>query len=1097
MLNAQRSGLALTNLQQAQALAQATPDYNDCCGVGDFFLQINFERAVRVYENCTVVPGEALLFYPGGGTSGTATVCVTFPTSSNVSGGFELYDNGDFTTTIQNGDDIQICRDVSYPNLSDDGEDLGFVRSNFYVVPTLDDPIFTPTVETISGSVSAGSLSCSCDTSPISFSFSKDNGRSQFTTPNRSDLSGILDQNCAYCLPPLSSPNSRSDVYLYGGGVNVDVDYTFGASGQNRPFSLTLGSGFDIVIQDGATLDLRNIEISGCKTMWGAITIEDGGELIISPGFSTIGSLMKSKVSDGEHGIIVEDGAKLTVDNTVFTENLIGITTLNDDLSKSPQISVFGSEFNFGEGVVEESIVIEPFLLQPHFGETPRAGIEVFDVEDGFIVDYGLASSGPSKFENLENGIIFENSIGYVSGSIFDWMRSTNNTESGNGILIKQDVWYRARNYVQSNLNHPSGTVSFKNSPRGINAVDPYSLYVRYVDFENVDFGIYSENANFLKVYDNTFDSNLSGVTVLENRAASVRIRDNDFIARKKGEKSNAVRLAYTTGFFSRRAEIKDNNFTLAGAPVGIDATNPLILDVRNNDFGWEANGLKATAILVQGGSSIRARGNFINGANIRGDTLLSVESTGFSFSSSNNVDLQCNRVENIGIGALFQGNNGRSTIRGNILENSGIGLQVGTSLTSGVFDIVGRQVHTGNQWLGTFGDAGAKYLSDQVNVRFSEFLVDNDGPGFIPPSWTPLNSEFITVEPNSPIPFYACPTGLPPNGNFTGDEDYIKKLLAGQFIWSRKLGAAEWMANVRALADFDRGELNESIVPGITNWANSQALANERIAAQRAIAVAEALGPLTVGSDQVVDQTEVVDNTYIEYVNTVLAGYRAEAAGTPVDSSSINEAKGKLAVAQANLTQLLVYPPYDQAQKIATARNQNSGGGYARIHHANETEINDYLLTLVEFGKDSLNQHVSNVLAIANQCPDVGGPAVFSARSLAAILGHDLVYDDSSLCVKKEKEDRKPFTVNLGEIVQIFPNPAKGQFIVSSGTKAIVGINVVDALGRITLHLDFSPKAMLTQHSINTSKLNSGMYLVVLELADGTTVSRKVSIQR
>lgn len=478
-INAQRSSLALSNFQEAQALTQTIPDYNDCCGIGDFFLQVNFERPTRVYQNCTVVPGEALLFYPGDGATGTATVCVTFPTVSSSSGEFELYDSGDFTTVTQSGDFIELCRDISYPVLNDENDDVGFVKSSFYVRPSLEDATFAPIVENISGSVSSNDASCSCDgASAFTFGFSPDFGRSQYTFPSGSNLSDIEDQNCEYCLPPLDNLNSRTNVYIYGGGVNVNVDYSFGLLGQDRRSSLTLGAGVDIVVEEGVTLDLKNVEIPGCSTMWGSITVKDGGELIIGPGSSTLGAEIKSRISDGEHGIIVEDGGKLTVDNTVFSENYVSITTPDDGQFKSPIINVFGSEFNFGEGVVEEEVVVEPFLLQPYFGETPRAGIEIYDVEDGFLVDYGLASTGPSKFENLENGIIFENSIGYVSGTVFDWMRSTNNVESGNGILIKQDIWYRARNYIQSDLTHPSGAVSFKNSPRGINAIDPYSLYM-------------------------------------------------------------------------------------------------------------------------------------------------------------------------------------------------------------------------------------------------------------------------------------------------------------------------------------------------------------------------------------------------------------------------------------------------------------------------------------------------------------------------------------------------------------------------------------------------------------------------------------------
>lgn len=1104
MLSAQQNELALTNLEKAKTLAQTNPDYNNCCEEDDFLLQINFERVTSVYEDCTVVPGEALLFYPTDGSSGTVKVCVSFPTLSQSAGYFEIYDLGDFTEessittnigTSPIGDPIEeiqteICRDVSYPVLNDDDEDLGFVRSKFYFSTSRVNNEITSVVGDIYGSIDATGIDCSCENNPISFGFSRVGSRRQYTFPGLTSNLSTVDSDCGYCFPPVDNLNSRSDVYIYGGGLNVDVDYTYGQSGQSRPYTLTLAPDFKIRVKEGVTLNLTNVEIAGCKDMWDAIIVEDGGELIINPGFSSpFNSLNKSTISDGMRGIVVEDGGKLTVDNTVFSENLVSITTLDDDLTKSPEINVFGSEFNFGEGVVEEELAIQPFLLQPHFGEVPRAGIELFDVEDGFLIDYGLASEGPSKFENLENGILFENSIGYVSGSIFDWMRSTDNVESGNGVLIRQDKSYRSRNYIQSNLDHPNGKVVFRNSERGVNAIDSYNLYVRYAEFENVDYGIYSENVNLLKVYDNTFDSNISGVTALEDRAASIRIRDNDFVARRKIAKSDAIRLAYTTGFFSRRAQIKDNNFTLAGAPVAIDATNPIILEIESNDFAWAEEAPAAVAVSVNGGNKSRVSGNLIDGTNAKG------ASTGFSFTTSNSVDLQCNRVENLEKGIQFNGNNGRSKIWGNIMEDSKVGLQVGSDPASGVFDVVGQQVHTGNQWLGTFNEVGAKYSGDATDARFSEFLVDNDGAGFIPPSWTP--TEFIRPVIGSSVPFYSCPTGLPPSGNLVDDEGHIKKLLAGQYSWTGKLGAAQWIAKIQALKDYDFGVITEGKVPGITNWANSPSLSEERSALSIASAVGEALGSSALDSDLVVDLTESVDQAYLDVAQATVAAQRSATAGTQTNAAALTEAKEKLDTGVGVLLQILEDPVYDATQKLATARNQNNTGNYTAIHLQNETVINDYILTLAESGKAALEQDISTILAIARQCPDFGGLAVFQARSLAAMLGEDAIYNNEDLCGKEAKNESKRLSFSTNGNLQVYPNPTQSELIVSSGEEVISKISLTDVLGRETYNFQAYPKSQVFQHSIDVSDYRSGIYVLTLKLGDGETISRKVSIQK
>lgn len=696
MLNAQESSLALSNLAQAQALSAATPDRNDCCSVNGYSLQINFERNTKVYEDCTVVPVEALMFYPEN-EEGTVKVCVSFPTVSVTSGAFEVYNLGDFTAEeepVAVPGRTEICSDVSFPVLNQDGDDLNFVRSNFFITTFRGNVQNEDRVPNIYGRIEGNDnidVECSCEeededpnddmisSGPFTFSFSKDKGRSQFITSSGRDLS-TLDPFCAYCLPAVGSENTRSDVYIYGQGQGLRIDagagsYSFGQSGQSRPYTLTLGPDFKISIEDGATLDLTAVEIEGCEEMWDAIIVEDGGELIMSPGF-WLGGAVRSKVSGGKRGIVVEQGGKLTVDNTIFTENLVGVTTQNDNTRKSPEINIYGSEFNFGERVVEEEIVIQPFLLNPHFGEKPRAGIELFDVEDGFVIDYGLLLEAPSRFENLEHGIILNESSAVITGTQFSRMRTTEAAGSGSGILVNDSgIISGSRDflYVDGNLDHPSGGVSFEDSKYGVNAFDPYNIRIRNTDFTNLDYGVHADDPYRLKVYDSNFDTWVSGITALRRKPGLTWIRRNDFYARSySAQTGNAIRVAGVTDFFSEWTEVKENNFTLDSIRAGVYVTNQVRLTLLNNNFTWEREPEKAVTVLVEGGVGTRALGNFITS----NDTKL--KATGFDFNTANSVDLNCNRMEELLVGAKFFGNNALSRIRGNIMKDLKTGLQVG-----------------------------------------------------------------------------------------------------------------------------------------------------------------------------------------------------------------------------------------------------------------------------------------------------------------------------------------------------------------------------------------------------------------------------------
>ncbi len=70
--------------------------------------------------------------------------------------------------------------------------------------------------------------------------------------------------------------------------------------------------------------------------------------------------------------------------------------------------------------------------------------------------------------------------------------------------------------------------------------------------------------------------------------------------------------------------------------------------------------------------------------------------------------------------------------------------------------------------------------------------------------------------------------------------------------------------------------------------------------------------------------------------------------------------------------------------------------------------------------------------------------------------------------------------------VVSVYPNPAKGNFIVSSNSE-IEGVRVIDALGRMVYSLNGNPKNV----SITTETLQRGLYIVVVSTKIGTTNQR------
>ncbi|MEM6769423.1 MAG: T9SS type A sorting domain-containing protein, partial [Bacteroidota bacterium] len=97
-------------------------------------------------------------------------------------------------------------------------------------------------------------------------------------------------------------------------------------------------------------------------------------------------------------------------------------------------------------------------------------------------------------------------------------------------------------------------------------------------------------------------------------------------------------------------------------------------------------------------------------------------------------------------------------------------------------------------------------------------------------------------------------------------------------------------------------------------------------------------------------------------------------------------------------------------------------------------------------------------------------------------------------LCEEKSKNLKRPGIQD--QEIMVFPNPAAQQLNISSGEMAMVRLQLLDLLGRIVYLSEFPLKHKVTQQSINVEPLSKGFYSLVLELADGSTVTRKVTIQ-
>ena len=130
----------------------------------------------------------------------------------------------------------------------------------------------------------------------------------------------------------------------------------------------------------------------------------------------------------------------------------------------------------------------------------------------------------------------------------------------------------------------------------------------------------------------------------------------------------------------------------------------------------------------------------------------------------------------------------------------------------------------------------------------------------------------------------------------------------------------------------------------------------------------------------------------------------------------------------------------------------------------------------------------------IANQCPLVGGNAVFRARALYALVDADQEFDDPALClleglITKNVVEKDP------NAVQMLPNPANkmATLVLTTPLETSGWLVFYNSLGAevMTLRIPAEQK----QFTFGTATLAPGMYHYLVRSAESQLGEGKLSI--
>ena len=830
---------------------------------------------------------------------------------------------------------------------------------------------------------------------------------------------------------------------IIDGTFLVDVNLTL-----NHLQPLKFAPGSKIIIQANKTLNIIDCHLIPCADiMWQGIELENNTATL---------NFQNSILESAIEAIVSNNGGVYTITNSNFNRNYKNIVVNRYNGIHTGTIS----STSFTCQISTYSPITT--LYNPHLLERTFIGVDVDRVTDITIGERSLLNS----FDNMNYGIqtfntratIRNNSLSNIVGLAAD-------NNSGSAIIIK-------------------GTNDAYAFGLGINLIGSNNILDKNM-INNAVFGIASEGLS-TNIINNSIDHTIKGIVV---RNTSIGFISPNHINIEDNIVNNTMQFGAVAGVAITE---NNNNFTLvrivrnsitngsiSGATysntIGIFSNTPIggistTKDISNNTITQLWKGISIT----RGGGQSNIENNIITmNTSVRtppadgiGIELLSTSSTVvecnsitgtnrtkdisiFLSTSPNNI-VRCNSTINGLNGLRLLGNCVmHNSIYGNsfsthydyiFLTNSGY---MGSQLQAGT---IIPTVLPGNRFLNTGGyrakirtslsSTGGSYKWNPASgLIYSPNTSSTDGTGIPPAIAVPI---LIGTELT-----YACPSPC----LFTG--------------FALRMGA-DVIATENAI--------------DIINASTSEAISQEQVyETQKELYKDLELDPSKYNSEPVVEEfKETFENTdafKLMEAATLIANKETDAA-----SIQINEV-----IAPNLLPQILM------------------------------KEIN--LLQLDTIYPDTISSKYIALMDIATTCPTQGGEAVYIARSeLMKYYGY-IDWDDNILCNPETANDysnarrANPYSTkidntnnsnnehkNFDSNLLIFPNPISDYLNIHSFDESnLLKIEFINLSGSIAK--TYFPKENRKFHTIETTDLSKGLYVINCIFENGNIKSYKISI--
>jgi len=185
----------------------------------------------------------------------------------------------------------------------------------------------------------------------------------------------------------------------------------------------------------------------------------------------------------------------------------------------------------------------------------------------------------------------------------------------------------------------------------------------------------------------------------------------------------------------------------------------------------------------------------------------------------------------------------------------------------------------------------------------------------------------------------------------------------------------------------------------------------------------------------------------------------------------------------------------------LANAELQNNYVVNGELPELNGVYMNEMEINYMETDEDLqfLRDNYSGIIAIASQCPYVGGKAVERARTYIALINDSISYDDANICLQSgvyrfANDSTEKIT---SSDIKIIPNPANDKVTVqlTGIDDGICKIQIRNVLNEIVYDDVFDCKNQ--KHIINVSNLSQGVYSISVNAVGKKSIINKLIITR